>query len=291
MASVRDIRRHIRSVFNIKKITKTMEMVASARMQKTSAALMASRPYARLAWSLLKDLSIKTEQELHPLLRSRSECRHCMVVLLTSDRGLCGAFNMNVIHEALNLVPGKEYASFICVGKKGRDYLMRRGYNIIAEFSGLSAPVNFLQVGPIAQIVIKEYTSGNADEVSIVFGDYVSHLVQKPTVLKLLPLQRESDQVESPEAPAPVGEFIYEPTAQEVVSNLVPRIIEYQVYASIMESQASEFAARMIAMRNATDNAQYLIKNLTLTYNKARQEGITRELTELSSSKLVIEEQ
>jgi F-type H+-transporting ATPase subunit gamma len=289
MASVQDIRRHIRSVHNIEKITKTMEMVASARMQKTSSALLASRPYARLAWSLLKDVSSKTEQELHPLLRSRPECRHCMVVLLTSDRGLCGAFNMNVIHEALNLAGDKEHASFICVGKKGRDYLMRRGYNVIAEFSGLSAPVNFLQIGPIAQIVIKEYTSGNVDEVSVVFGDYVSHLVQKPTVLKLLPLQKVSSRDEGPEAAA--GEYIYEPTAQEVVSHLVPRIIEYQVYASILESQTSEFAARMIAMKNATDNAQQLIKYLTLTYNKARQEGITKELTELSSSKLVIEEQ
>lgn len=289
MASIQEIRRHIRSINNIKKITRTMEMVASARMQKTTSALLMSRPYARLAWSLLKDLSARVEQELHPLLRRRAVCSRCLVLLLTSDRGLCGALNTNVIHEALKALPDKEGASFVCVGKKGRDYLAHRGYKVLAEFSGLEAPVRFINIGPIARILIEEYSRDAADEVSVVFGDYVSHLVQRPTTLRLLPLREEPATAGSPEPLS--GEFIYEPTAQEILANLIPRIIEYQIYRSVLEAQASEFAARMIAMRNATDNAEHLIRNLTLTYNKARQEGITRELTELSSSKLVIEEQ
>jgi len=284
MASVRDIRRHIRSIVNIKKITKTMEKVAGARMHKTTSVLLASRPYAKLAWSLLLDLSAKTERELHPLLQTRP-VKNKLGILITSDRGLCGAYNMNLIHAALKLVADKATFSFICVGKKGRDFLMRRGYKVIAEFSGLPAPVSFLQVGPIAQIAIKDFVDHIIDEVYVIYGEFVSNLIQKPTVLKLLPLQQEHDDNKG------IAEFIYEPSATEVISNLVPRIIEYEIYAALLESQVSEFAARMMAMKNATDNAENLIDGLVLSYNKARQEGITRELAELSSSKLIIEEQ
>ncbi len=283
MASVREIKRHIRSVGNIKKITKTMEMVAAARMRKTTGALIASRPYAQLAWHLLLDLSSKAESELHPLLQSRP-IKNILVVLITSDRGLCGAYNMNLIHQALKLVTNKEQCCFIALGKKGRDFLMRRGYNVIGEFTGLPTPVSFLQVGPIGQLASEEYTSGRVDEIYVVYGDFISNLVQKASTLRLLPLKK-------PEAePVAFPPFIYEPTAQAVISNLVPRIIEYELYAMILESQASEFAARMMAMKNASENAEHLIDDLTLSYNKARQESITKELTELSTSRIVIEE-
>lgn len=284
MGSIRDIRRHIRSVANIKKITRTMEMVAGARMHKTTSALLASRPYAKLAWNLLLDLSIKTERELHPLLQSRP-VKNTLGILITSDRGLCGAFNMNLIHRALKLITDKDHFRFICVGKKGRDFLMRRGYHVIAEFTGVPVPMSFLQVGPIAQIAMKEYIDLLVDEVFIIYAEYISNLVQKPSVLKILPLQKKYEETEI------AAQFIYEPSAQEVISNLIPRIIEYQIYAAMLESQASEFAARMIAMKNATENAENLISSLVLYYNKARQESITKELTELSTSKIVIEEQ
>jgi F-type H+-transporting ATPase subunit gamma len=282
MAQIHNIKRHIRSVGNIKKITKTMEMVAAARMQKTTAALFASRPYAKLAWSMLQEVSQRTESDLHPLLQSRP-VRKTLIILVTSDRGLCGAFNMNLIHQALKLVKDKENFHFVTVGRKGRDFLMYRGYQVIAEFSNLEMPVPFLKTLPVSRIAIEEYAGRNYDEVVVIHSTFVSHLVHKPEALRLLPF-REYGKGES------ASTMIYEPSAWEVVSVLVPRIFEYEIYAAVLENQASEFAARMVAMKNATENAEQLIDNLTLTYNKARQEGITKELTELSTSTMVIEE-
>jgi F-type H+-transporting ATPase subunit gamma len=282
MAQIHNIKRHIRSVGNIKKITKTMEMVAAARMQKTTGALFASRPYAKLAWSMLQEVSQRTESDLHPLLQSRP-VRKTLVILVTSDRGLCGAFNMNLIHQALKLVKDKEHCHFVTVGRKGRDFLMYRGYQVIAEFSNLEMPVSFIKTLAISRIAIEEYAGRKYDEVMVVYSNFVSHLVQKPQALRLLPF-REYGKGEA------ASTMIYEPSAREVVSVLVPRIFEYEIYAAILENQASEFAARMVSMKNATENAEQLIDNLTLSYNKARQEGITKELTELSTSTMVIEE-
>ncbi len=282
MASVRDIKRHIKSVGNIKKITRTMQMVAGAKMQKTLSALLASRPYAQLAWNLLLNLAPRTERELHPLLQTRP-LKNRLIVLITSDRGLCGAFNMNIIGEALKNITDKEHCSVLAVGKKGRDFFIRRGYHVIAEFTGMGAPVPFINILPISQIIIDEFVNGRADEVVLVYSDYVSNVVQKPVSMRLLPLQQEQPEH------AFLAQFVYEPSAQEVIATLLVRILEYKVYAAILESQASEFAARMMAMKNATDNAENLIQNLTLSYNKARQEGITKELTELSTTKAVIE--
>ncbi len=282
MASVRDIKRHIKSVSNIKKITKTMQMVAGAKMTKTLSALLASRPYAQLAWNLLLNLAPKTERELHPLLQKR-EIKNRLIVIITSDRGLCGAFNMNIVGEALKQIRDKETCSVLAVGRKGRDFFIRRGYKVIAEFTGFGAPVPFISITPISQIIIDEFIKGNVDEVDLVYSDYVSNVVQRPTVLRLLPFHQEQ-----PEEPF-LAQFVYEPSPREVVDTLLVRIIEYKIYAAVLESQASEFSARMMAMKNATENAENLIQGLTLSYNKARQEGITKELTELSTTKAVIE--
>lgn len=279
MATIREIRKRIRSVENIQKITRTMEIVASTRMLKATATLFASRPYARLAWSLILNLAAKLESKLHPLLVSRP-VKNSLIVLITGDRGLCGAFNLSLIQQALKLAPTNK--KFIAVGRKGRDFLIHRGYEVIAEFSGLSAPVQFLQVLPIAQVIMQDYIKSAVDEVYIVYSNFVSHSVQKPAVLKLLPIQK------STETPM-LAQFTYEPSAELVLTNLIPRIIEYEIYAAILETQASEFAARMMAMKNASDNAESLISNLVLSYNKARQENITKELTELSTSRIVIE--
>ncbi len=282
MSSLRDIKRHIKSVNNIKKITRTMQMVAGAKMTKTLSALLSSRPYAQLAWNLLLNLAPKAEKELHPLLQSR-QIKNSLLVVITSDRGLCGAFNMNIIGEALKLIKDKETCAIVAVGKKGRDFFIRRGYKVIAEFTGLAAPVPFISITPISQIIIDEFIKGNVDEVKLVYSDYVSNVVQRPTVLQLLPFEQER-----PEEPF-LAQFIYEPSPSEVISLLLVRIIEYKIYAAVLESQASEFSARMMAMKNATENAEGLIQSLTLSYNKARQEGITKELTELSTTKAVIE--
>ncbi len=282
MSSVREIKRHIKSVSNIKKITKTMQMVAGAKMQKSLSALLSSRPYAQLAWNLLLNLAPKTERELHPLLQKR-DIMNTLIVIITSDRGLCGSFNMNIIGEALKQIKNKETCSILAVGRKGRDFFIRRGYKVIAEFTGLGAPVPFISITPISQIIIDEFVKGNVDEVKLVYSNYISNVVQRPTVLQLLPFQQEQPEERF------LAQFIYEPSPSEVVATLLLRIIEYKIYAAILESQASEFSARMMAMKNATENAENLIQSLTLSYNKARQEGITKELTELSTTKAVIE--
>lgn len=282
MSSVREIKRHIKSVSNIKKITKTMQMVAGAKMQKSLSALLSSRPYAQLAWNLLLNLAPKTDRELHPLLQKR-DIMNTLIVIITSDRGLCGSFNMNIIGEALKQITNKETCSILAVGRKGRDFFIRRGYKVIAEFTGLGAPVPFISITPISQIIIDEFVKGNVDEVKLVYSNYISNVVQRPTVLQLLPFQQEQPEERF------LAQFIYEPSPSEVVATLLLRIIEYKIYAAILESQASEFSARMMAMKNATENAENLIQSLTLSYNKARQEGITKELTELSTTKAVIE--
>lgn len=280
MATIREVRKRIRSVENIQKITRTMEMVASARMLKATNTLFASRPYAQLAWNLILNLAAKSEGKLHPLLVSRP-VKNSLIVLVTADRGLCGAFNLSLIHQALKLErPNKK---FIAVGKKGRDFLIHRGYDVIAEFTGLAMPVQYLQVLPIGQVIIQDYVKSIFDEVYIVYSTYVSHLVQKPAVLQLLPIQKST-------MTPMLAQFTYEPSPELVLTNLIPRIIEYEIYAAILENQASEFAARMVAMKNASENAENLISNLVLSYNKARQENITKELTELSTSRIVIEE-
>lgn len=283
MADIHNIKRHIRSVGNIRKITKTMEMVAAARMQKTTTALYQSRPYARLAWSMLQEVSAHTESELHPLLQTRSVSK-TLILLFTSDRGLCGAFNMNLIHEALKRATDRERFHFLTVGKKGRDFLINRGYRVIADFTNLEMPASFIKTLAISRIAMEEYRARAYDEVIVVYSNFVSHLVQKPAALRILPLR-------DPGAAASLTATIqYEPSAREVVATIVPRIIEYEIYAALLENQASEFASRMVAMKNATENAENLISSLTLSYNKARQEGITKELTELSTSTMVIEE-
>lgn len=279
MATIREIRKRIRSVENIQKITRTMEMVANARMLKATATLFASRPYARLAWNLILNLASKLESRMHPLLISRP-VKNSLIVLITADRGLCGAFNLGVIQQALKLAPPNK--KFIAVGRKGRDFLIHRGYEVIAEFTGLSAPVQFLQILPVAQVIMQDYIKSAVDEVYVVYSNFVSKLVQKPVALKLLPVQK------STETPM-LAQFTYEPSPELVLTNLIPRIIEYEIYAAILETQASEFAARMVAMKNASDNAENLISNLVLSYNKARQENITKELSELSNSRIVIE--
>lgn len=282
MPAIRDIRRHIRSVSSVKKIAKTMEMVAAAKTQTTTAVLAASRPYAQLAWSLLADVSTGTERELHPLLRIRP-VQKSMIVLITSDRGLCGAYNVNVINQALQLAPDKKKVTFVTVGRKGRNFLIRHGFQVIAEFTGLAGPLPFLHARPIAQIVMSEYGEKKVDEVIVVYCHYLSNVQQKPSFIRLLPLKK-SDRETPFELP-----ITYEPAPEQVLTTLIPRIIEYEIYATILESQASEFAARRIAMKNATENAEKLIDELTLLYHRARQENITKELNELSTSRAALE--
>jgi len=276
MASIRTIRRRIRSVQNIAKITRAMEMVAASKMRRAQERGLAGRPYSEKIQQVIADLAALPEMELHPLLQRRPVTR-IAVVHITPDRGLCGGLNTNINRLTANFIMEQEMpVSLVTVGSKGRDFMMRYGRNIRAEFAQLGDQPNLLDTLPISHIIIDDYCSGAIDLVYLSYARFVSTMVQKPLLTQLLPV--------TPAAIPAVQnvDYIYEPDAQAVLGELLPRFVEMQVYHAILEAIASEQSARMVAMKNATDSANELIEDLTLEYNKARQEAITKELLDIT---------
>ncbi|MFN8498818.1 MAG: ATP synthase F1 subunit gamma [Anaerolineae bacterium] len=287
MPSSREIRRRIRSVKNIKQITKAMETVSASKMRRAQQQTLASRSYARKAQEVLGSLARQSRggSSLHPLLQQRDQ-RNVTLILVTADRGLAGSFNSNMLREALRWMreqPGT--VSVITVGKKGRDFVRRIGRPIAAEFTPLPEPPTLGFALPIARIALDEFLKGNTDAVYIGYTDFVSALRQKPEVRRLLPLE----PVWVGQKPSMV-DYIYEPSPEAILDVVLPRFTELQVYQAILESVASEHSARMVAMRNANEAAGDLIQDLTLTYNKARQEGITREILDIAGGSAALEQ-
>ncbi len=279
MATLRDIRRRIRSVQNTAKITKAMELVAASKMRRAQQRALAGRPYAeRLTW-VLADLAETTSDQqteaLHPLLQRR-EVQNAAVVFVTPNRGLAGglpgAMNRRASSLVLDLgVP----ANIVAVGRKGRDFFRRTSTPIAAEFSDLGDYPEYLQVLPIARVVIDDYLAGKVDQVFLVYPFFQNTMTQEPRVTQLLP-------IEPPEEKATHAvDYIYEPSREAVLAEILPRYIEMLIYEAVLEGVASEQSARMVAMRNASDAAADMIQSLTLTYNKARQEQITKELLDI----------
>ncbi|OGO50394.1 MAG: ATP synthase F1 subunit gamma [Chloroflexi bacterium RBG_16_68_14] len=279
MATIREIRRRIRSVRNTAKITKAMELVAASKMRRAQLRALAGRPYAqRITWvlaDLAETLPLMDPETVHPLLQRR-EVRAAGIVLVTPTRGLCGGLpgNVNRRASALLLDLGAP-AKLVAVGRKGRDFFRRANVPIVAEFTELGDYPEYLDVLPIARVIIDDYLAGEFDQVFLVYPFFVNTMVQEPRVSQLLP-------VEPPEEAATRAvDYIYEPGREAVLAELLPRYIEMQIYEAILEGIASEQSARMVAMRNATDAANEMIQELTLTYNKARQEQITKELLDI----------
>lgn len=290
MATVREIRRRIKSVKNIAQITRAMQAVAASRMRRAQEAALATRPYAQRAWTLLTHLAAqrgKTE-EMHPFLQVRT-VKRVALVLLTSDRGLCGAFNSNIIRQALEYIKALPVpVDVVAVGRKGRDAMLRRGQSLVAEFSDLPARPLLLDVTPCTRIVLDGFLDGTYDAVWLAYTDFINTLRQEPVVKRLLPLtptemekQAMAEYVDEAEA-IEVPEYIYEPDPRTILDTVVPRFTELQVYQAVLESIASEHSARMVAMRNATENADALTQDLQLTYNKARQQSITSEIMDIA---------
>ena len=279
MISPRILRRRIRSIQSTAKITRAMEMIATATMKRAQDQAVAGRPYDQKINQLISDLAAESEKygALHPLLEKREVINQIAILLITSDRGLCGGLNANLHRLAGNFIIEQNVpATLITVGQKGRDFMIRGHRTIRAEFTKISDRPTLLETLPISQIIIDDYISGHTDLVYIAYNKFVTTMLQKPTIELLLPI-----------APAVLPktetiEYIYEPNPEFVLESLLPRFIEMRVYQTILESIASEHSARMIAMRNATDNANELIENLTLTLNKARQEMITTELLDIT---------
>ncbi len=287
MADVRVIRRRIRSVTSTAKITKAMELVAASKMRRAQARALGSRPYAGRLNEVLSHLAALgggpgDQSALHPLLARRDPVRSALIIEITPDRGLCGGLNANLNRSAaslaLELRDDDIEVRLVSVGRKGRDFFTRIGYPIEAEFTPMADYPNMADTITISRMAVEAFLAETADRVYAVYPRFVNTTLQVPEVLQLLP-------VVPPAAREGVAEkyadYIFEPSPEDVLATLLPRYIDTQVFTAVLEKSASEQSARMVAMRNATDAAQDMIQDLTLTYNKARQDQITRELLDL----------
>ncbi|MCB0131857.1 MAG: ATP synthase F1 subunit gamma [Caldilineaceae bacterium] len=282
------MRRRIKSVRNISQVTKAMEAVSAAKMRKAQAQVTATRPYALQASEVLSYIARlpSTENELDPLIQSRP-VKRVGILLVTADRGLAGGFNANVLRTLAQFMREQRAlgrtVEAVTVGKKGRDWLLRYDPVIRAEFTGLPDRPTTYDVGPITRLLVDDYSQGYFDEVHMIYTDFVNTIRQVPVVKKLLPIEPAEPSVSM----AP--EYIFEPSPEVVLSQVLYGFTEVQVLQALYESIASEHSARMVAMRNATDAAGELIDSLTLTYNKARQEGITNELMDIIGGTVALE--
>jgi F-type H+-transporting ATPase subunit gamma len=284
LPSLRDIRGRIRSVQNTRKITKAYQVVSATKLRRAQQAVQTARPYAEKMLEVLETTSERATEYRHPFLQKRDGDR-AVVILLTTDKGLCGALNVNAIRAANRyLLDNHLKARWVTIGKKGRDFLARFGRDIIADASELGDNPAFAAILPAITVALQEYEKGEADTVLLVYEKWVSTLRQEPTVRTLLPIEipkRQPVVGQGTAQPSTTSDYIYEPSAEEVLDALLPRYVETQVYQAVLENKASEWSARMIAMQNATDAAGELIDSLTLYMNKVRQAMITTELMEI----------
>jgi F-type H+-transporting ATPase subunit gamma len=293
----REIRRKIKSIKNTRQITKAMELVAASKMRRAVANTVALRPYARLAQALLQNLADKTSETLHPLLAKR-EVKRVLVILMATDRGLCGGLNAQLFRklmEYLNSEKKKKHQpqiSFIAIGKKAQDFLRRTGQQVIAAYPAMSNHPTLRDTYAVSRMILQDYMNGVYDKVMLIYTDFISAINQKPTVRRLLPLSRAAleEMVSEPAHGEREAEplYIFEPSPDRVLEMLLPRLTEMQIYQAVLEAGASEHSARMFAMRNATDNATEIIDDLTLAYNQIRQASITAELAEISAGRAAL---
>jgi len=279
MANIRLIKRRIKGVQSTAKITRAMEMIATSKMRRAQEAGVAGRPYDEKIRAVIAHLAALhySGDVLHPLLQRR-EVKKIAIIHITPDRGLCGGLNANLNRKTGSFLLSQDKpASLVCVGRKGIDFMRRYARDIRAEFSNLGDRPVLFDVLPIARVVMDDYIAGKVDMVYLVYAKFISTMVQTPVMDQLLPVQPA-------QVPALENvEYLFEPAPQAVLGELLPRFVEMEIYHAILESIASEQSARMVAMRNATENARELIQHLTLVYNKARQEAITTELLDISA--------
>jgi F-type H+-transporting ATPase subunit gamma len=281
MGTLRQIKRRIRSIESTAKITRAMELVAASKMRRAQLGALAARPYAeKMRWvlaDLAETLPLVDPALLPPLLRQQDEVRAIGMILVTPDRGLAGGLPAILNRRAAQFILDQSApVRIVAVGRKGRDFMRRTGQNVVAEFTGLGDNPGYEEVRPVAQVMARDFVDGLVDEVYLVYSHFVNTVVQRPEIFKLLPVEPPT------EAATYRVEYIYEPTREEVLAELLPRYVERQLYGAILEATASEQSARMVAMRNATDSANELTRDLTLIYNKARQESITGELLDIT---------
>ncbi len=291
MPSTRDLRRRIKSVKNTAQITKAMQMVASAKMRKAQLAALAGRPYAQLMNEVLAAATAGAGEFSHPLLEKRPVKRKALIVI-TTDKGLCGALNTNLLREAAKY---DAKALYVSAGRKGAQFIARAKRELAAEFTYRDTPV-FAEARTISKFVQELFLEGKVDQVDVAFSNFISTLTQKPEIRTLLPIgdikrleaDLAGDGSNESLAPAAGKEYAFEPNSGAVLGNLLPHYLNYQVFQFLQEARASEHSARMVAMKNATDNAKQILKDLTLEYNKLRQASITNELLEITTAQMAL---
>jgi F-type H+-transporting ATPase subunit gamma len=285
MPSLIDLRRRIRAVKSTQQITKAMKMIAASRLRRAQERVVGARPFAQRMRQVLNGLVTRVDSSTHPLLRVPAEGEgRPFVIVVTSDRGLCGSFNSNVIKIAAQFIQAESAAGrrvvLGLIGRKGRDYFKRRGFDVALEEVNIFQRLSFANAVAIADIAIEEFTSGRASSVSIVYNEFKSVMVQRVVVEQLLPIQPGALEAQVPTADT---DYLYEPTPAEIFRDLLPRYVQVQVYRSLLESNAAFFAAQMTAMDAATRNSAEMLDGLTLYMNKVRQAAITREIIEVVS--------
>ncbi|HJT79736.1 MAG TPA: ATP synthase F1 subunit gamma [Chthoniobacterales bacterium] len=291
MANTRDIRRRIKSIRNTAQITKAMQMVAASKMRKAQQSALAGRPYAELMNKVLVSLQQRTDPKLHPLLEIRP-VRKELVIIISTDKGLAGALNTNLFREVSQLEPDKTvYAS---AGRKGRQFVARTKRELLADFELKDAPA-FFETKVISRFAAEKFLTGEVDKVSIAYTHFINTINQQPVVDTLLPISRFDVGMKRAGATPtdatsgdPMVGYLFEPSPEGVLDFILPYYLQFQVYQMILDARASEHSARMVAMKNATDNANQFIKDLTLEYNKMRQAAITTELLEISTAQMAL---
>lgn len=290
MASERELLKRIKSVKNISQVTSALSAVSASRASQASRRVETTRAYAGKAFELLNGLASKASNA-HPLLESQGDVGKTAVLVISSDRGLAGAYSSNITRRAQDFIDAlTEPVQLVTVGKKGTDLMVRRGYEVVASFDGYTSPPDFIEILPIARVVMDDYLEGKVDKVFIAYTDFINMVTQRPTVKQLLPLKpldmegmAAAEHVEKVDvSSASEASYDYEPEPGQLLAAIVPRFTRMQVYQTILESLASEHSARMVAMNNATENANELIDALTLERNKARQATITNEILDIA---------
>jgi F-type H+-transporting ATPase subunit gamma len=278
MASQRDIRRRIGAVRNIKQITRAMQFVAASKLKRAQDATLAARPYSEMIDEVLADLATVLSGEDHPLLAEREGGKR-LIILITTDRGLAGPLNTNTIRFAAREITEKPGdLAVVTVGRKGRDSMRRAGVPLEAHFAGFGDRPTFADVIPLARLITDDFLEGRVGVVDIIYSRFVTTLTQKAEMDRLLPVEPSEDT-----EGIPGNQFIFEPNASTVLQQLLPRYVATRLFQAVLEAKASEESSRMVAMKNATENAEELIEDLTLSYNKVRQSNITREMIEIAS--------
>jgi F-type H+-transporting ATPase subunit gamma len=291
MATLRDIKLRIKGVKSTQQITKAMKMVAAAKLRRATESILNARPYAKKISTLLSHLATEDDRVYNPLFSER-EVKNVAIVVVTADRGLCGAFNTNIIKEASRYIEeevkgtGKDFKLF-CLGKKGSDFFGKRNYNIGKTYPGIFSHLNYAITQNLVDELITKYLDGSIDKVILIFNEFKSIIQQKIVVEQFLPIapldENKSSKHES-------SNYIYEPDQKSIFNYLIPKHLKGQMWRVLLESNASEFAARMTAMDNATTNAKELIRTLSLTYNSKRQAAITTEILEIVSGANALKE-